>query len=67
MAGLRVRLVALEVAAGLQGRVGLLEEAGPVLNGAEHVADVDKVEAIGCERPLLLGVIDLKVQIDGGP
>lgn len=56
-------LEALDPAPGLERRVRLREQPGPVRYGAQHVPDVDVVEAVGLERPLLLRVVDLELHV----
>lgn len=51
----------LEVAAGLEGAVGLGEEVGPGDYGAGEVADVDEVVGAGGEGPFLGAVLNLAV------
>ena len=57
----------LDPAAGLGDEVGLAEELGPVLDGAEEVADVDKVEQVVVPGPFSGAVVDLEAQVRGHP
>lgn len=54
-----VALKRLDPAAGLEDAVGLLEELAPVGDGAHEPAQVDKVERVVLEGPLLRVVVDL--------
>jgi hypothetical protein len=47
--------------------VGLFEKRGPVLDGAEEVADVDEVKGVVVPCPAECGVVDLKLYIGRDP
>lgn len=59
------RLLHLDPAAGREVVVALLEQCGPVGDGAGHGTDVDVVELVG-KGPLVFYVVDLEVDVGRG-
>lgn len=41
----------------------LLEQLGPICDGAEHVADVDEIETVRAIRPFPLHIVNFELQI----
>lgn len=62
-----VGLARLDPAAGGAAAEGLLEEAVPILDGAEEVADVDEVEVVVLPGPRQGGVVDLEPDVGRDP
>lgn len=62
-----VGLARLDPAAGGAAAESLLEEAVPVLDGAEEVADVDEVEGVVLPGPRQRGIVDLESDVGRDP
>lgn len=62
-----VGLAGLDPAVLRAAAVGFLEDRGPVPNGAEEVADVDKVEGVVVPCPAEGGIVDLELNIGRDP
>lgn len=62
-----VGLARLDPAAGGAAAEGLLEEAVPILDGTEEVADVDEVEVVVLPGPRQGGVVDLEPDVGRDP
>lgn len=45
----------------------LLEQLGPICDGAEHVPDVDEVETVRAIGPFALHIVNLELQIGWYP
>lgn len=45
----------------------LLEQLGPICDGAEHVPDVDEIETVRAIRPFALHIVNLELQIGWYP
>jgi hypothetical protein len=41
----------------------LVEEGGPVANSTKEAAEVDVIEAVGCESPFFLSVIEFESEV----
>lgn len=66
-ANVDVRLAGLDPAVWRAAAVGFLEDSGPILDGAEEVADVNEVKGVVVPCPAEGGVVDLKFNIGRDP
>ncbi|KAI6758426.1 hypothetical protein HG530_010666 [Fusarium avenaceum] len=66
-ANVDVGLAGLDPAVWRAAAVGFLEDSGPILDGAEEVADVNEVKGVVVPCPAEGGVVDLKFNIGRDP
>lgn len=60
---LNLRLYMLEPATWLQKLVHLLVQFGPVINRALHIANMDEVKGLRLKGPILLCIVNLKLEV----
>lgn len=66
-ANVDVGLAGLDPAVLRAAAVGFLEDSGPILDGAEEVADVNEVEGVVVPCPAEGGVVNLELNVGRDP